>query len=114
MITDLHLAARSQNGTAWIWRPVGEGEIGVGKDDAKHQHQIGILDQPGNRRISGCAEIGAGDDVGSIFEKSASHEGGHQREIDFARQGSDFVLDVIAPDFDVDHRDRRGRPLRCA
>ena len=110
-MTDLHLAAGRQDGAARIRRAIRQREIGVGEDDAEHQHEIGVIDQPRDRGIPGRTEIGAGNHVVLLFQKTSPHEGRDHRQVQLACQRRDLVLDAIATDFHIDHRDRSGRRL---
>ncbi len=102
MVADPHLAVEGEHGPPRIEPALRQREIGVGEDHAEQQQRVGLLHQPGDDGVTGGAEICAEQDVRSVLEQPASHEGRDDRNPELARQCRHPLLEIVPADLHVD------------
>ena len=86
-----------------------DAEIGVAEDHAQQQQAVGTLDQLGQCRIAGDAQIGTGQGGIGTGQQAPPHERGDDRDRQLACQRGDAGLQAVTPDLDVD---QQHRPVR--
>ena len=100
------LAVERLHGAAQVELAGVHAEIGVAQDHAQQQEPVGALDQLGDRRVAGDAEIGPGQRCAGGREQAAAHEGGDHRDAQPAGELGDLGLEPVAAHLDVDHDHR--------
>ena len=101
-----------QDGLAQVDLAQRDREVEVGEDHAQQEQRIRGLDQVGDLRLAGNADVGAHRRVGRVHQQATAHERRHDRDVQLVCEVRHLSFDAVATDLRVDHHHRRASGLQ--